>query len=93
MNLASVPIHVQNEEAELVDKVTGVGFDNLRTHSSGDKISVGSIEIELIHTPGTPSAVNVFLSKTDLSQETHSSLTVAEERIYLVETRAKCTKA
>ena len=52
LNLASVPIHVQNEEAELVDKVTGVGFDNLRTHSSGDKISVGSIEIELIHTPG-----------------------------------------
>ena len=82
LNLASVPIHVQNEEAELVDKVTGVGFDNLRTHSSGDKISVGSIEIELIHTPAH-SAGQCFLSKTDLSQETHSSLTVAEERIYL----------
>ena len=26
LNLASVPIHVQNEEAELVDKVTGVEF-------------------------------------------------------------------
>ena len=63
LNLASVPIHVQNEEAELVDKVTGVGFDNLRTHSSGDKISVGSIEIELIHTPGhTPGHTSFLLS-------------------------------
>ena len=93
LNLASVPIHVQNEEAELVDKVTGVGFDNLRTHSSGDKISVGSIEIELIHTPGHTPVVNAFLLKTDWSQETHSFLTVAEGRIYLVETLGKCTKA
>lgn len=61
LNLASVPIHVQNEEAELVDKVTGVGNDNLITHSSGDKITVGSIEIELIHTPGHTPGSQCFL--------------------------------
>lgn len=61
LNLASVPIHVQNEEAELVDKVTGVGHDNLITHSSGDKITVGSIEIELIHTPGHTPGSQCFL--------------------------------
>ena len=66
LNLASVPIHVQNEEAELVDKVTGVGFDNLRTHSSGDKISVGSIEIELIHTPGHTPGSQCFLVENRL---------------------------
>ena len=93
LNLASVPIHVQNEEAELVDKVTGVGLDNLRTHSSGDKISVGSIEIELMHTPGHTPGINASLLKTDWSQETHSSLMAVEELTYLVETRDKCTKA
>ena len=66
LNLASVPIHVQNEEAELVDKVTGVGFDNLQTHSSGDKISVGSIEIELIHTPGHTPGSQCFLVENRL---------------------------
>ena len=66
LNLTSVPIHVQNEEAELVDKVTGVGFDNLRTHSSGDKISVGSIEIELIHTPGHTPGSQCFLVENRL---------------------------
>ena len=66
LNLASVPIHVQNEEAELVDKVTGVGFDNLRKHSSGDKISVGSIEIELIHTPGHTPGSQCFLVENRL---------------------------
>ena len=71
LNLASVPIHVQNEEAELVDKVTGVGFDNLRTHSSGDKISVGSIEIELIHTPGHTPGSQCFLVENRLSQDKH----------------------
>ena len=66
LNLASVPNHVQNEEAELVDKVTGVGLDNLRTHSSGDKISVGSIEIELIHTPGHTPGSQCFLVENRL---------------------------
>lgn len=66
LNLASVPIHVQNEEAELVDKVTGVGHDNLITHSSGDKITVGSIEIELIHTPGQTPGSQCFLVQNRL---------------------------
>jgi glyoxylase-like metal-dependent hydrolase (beta-lactamase superfamily II) len=66
LNLVSVPIHVQNEEAELVDKVTGVGHDNLITHSSGDKITVGSIEIELIHTPGHTPGSQCFLVQNRL---------------------------
>ena len=66
LNLASVPIHVQNEEAELVDKVTGVGHDNLITHSSGDKLTIGSIEIELIHTPGHTPGSQCFLVQNRL---------------------------
>lgn len=66
LNITSVPIHVQKEEAELVDKVTGVGHENLVTHDSGDKILVGSIEIELIHTPGHTPGSQCFLVQNRL---------------------------
>lgn len=46
-----VPIHVQADEAEGVTMMTGA-TDELVTHSSSDKVSVGAIDIELIHTPG-----------------------------------------
>ena len=61
LELTSIPIHVQKEEAELVDKVTQVGQKNLVSHESGDKISVGSIDIELIHTPGHTPGSQCFL--------------------------------
>ena len=61
LELTSIPIHVQKEEAELVDKVTQVGQKNLVTHESGDKITVGSIDIELIHTPGHTPGSQCFL--------------------------------
>jgi glyoxylase-like metal-dependent hydrolase (beta-lactamase superfamily II) len=48
----SVPIHVQAAEAEFVRKVTGVGAADLVTHASGDVVTVGGVDIELIHTPG-----------------------------------------
>ena len=52
LNLASVPIHVQNEEAELVDKVTGVGFDNL-TNTLKRRQNIGWINRNRTHSyPG-----------------------------------------
>ena len=66
LELTSIPIHVQREEAELVDKVTGVGQENLITHESGDKLKVGSIEIELIHTPGHTPGSQCFLVENRL---------------------------
>ncbi len=57
----SVPIHVQAEEAELVHKVTGVGFDHLVSHASGDVVTVGDVDIELIHTPGHTPGSQCFL--------------------------------
>lgn len=56
-----VPIHVQDPEAEFVTKVTGVGDDHLRRHQSGDIVSTGSIDIELIHTPGHTPGSQCFL--------------------------------
>ena len=62
LEITSIPIHVQSEEADLVRKVTGVSEIDLVTHSSGDVVSVGSIDIELIHTPGhTPGSQCFFV--------------------------------
>ena len=48
----SVPVHVQQDEARWVTRATGVGESELVEHSSGDVVEVGSIPIELVHTPG-----------------------------------------
>ena len=58
---ASVPIHVQADEARYVEKVTGVGDDCLVRHASGDLVAVGAVEIELIHTPGHTPGSQCFL--------------------------------
>jgi glyoxylase-like metal-dependent hydrolase (beta-lactamase superfamily II) len=58
---AQVPIHVQTEEAPLVRKVTGCSDEDLVTHSSGDVLKVGEIEIELLHTPGHTPGSQCFL--------------------------------
>jgi glyoxylase-like metal-dependent hydrolase (beta-lactamase superfamily II) len=60
LDRVSVPVHVQAPEAEFVTKVTGVS-DDLVTHASGDIVSVGSIDIELIHTPGHTPGSQCFL--------------------------------
>jgi hydroxyacylglutathione hydrolase len=46
------PIHVQRAEAPWVEKVTGVGADQLVLHDGGDVVEVGAVEVRLVHTPG-----------------------------------------
>ena len=48
----SVPVHAQREEAEFIRKVTGLGEGDVVEHASGDRVRVGEVDIELIHTPG-----------------------------------------
>lgn len=62
----NVPVHVQAPEAEFVTKVTGVGADQLVSHVSGDVVSVGEIDIELIHTPGHTPGSQCFLVENHL---------------------------
>lgn len=57
---ADVPVHVQRDEARYVTAVTGV-TDALVHHDSGDKVTVGGIEIELLHTPGHTPGSQCFL--------------------------------
>jgi len=57
-----VPIHLQKEELPWVERTTGVGAADLVAHDSGDKVTVGSVEVELIHTPGhTPGSQCFFV--------------------------------
>lgn len=55
-----VPIHVQRDEAHYVTAVTGVS-DALSLHDSGEVVTVGSVPIELVHTPGHTPGSQCFL--------------------------------
>ena len=71
LELTSVPIHVQDPEGDLVTRVTGVTDDNLVRHGSGDVVSVGTIDIELIHTPGhTPGSQCFFVDNKLVAGDT-----------------------
>ncbi len=62
----SVPIHAQKEEAEFITKVTGLESKDVLEHSSGDIVTVGEIQIELIHTPGHTPGSQCFLVENRL---------------------------
>jgi hydroxyacylglutathione hydrolase len=46
------PVHVNRHEVPWVQRTTGVGDDSIRAHDGGDVLSVGGIDITLVHTPG-----------------------------------------
>ncbi len=55
------PIHVHRQEAEFVQKVTGASAGDLARHESGDVVEVGSVRVELLHTPGHTPGSQCFL--------------------------------
>ena len=56
-----IPVHLQTPEVEFVTKTTGLGPEQLIGHASGDVVSVGEVDIELIHTPGHTPGSQCFL--------------------------------
>ena len=61
LELVQVPIHLQTEEVEWVERTTGVTASHLAAHDSGDTVMVGEIPITLIHTPGHTPGSQCFL--------------------------------
>jgi glyoxylase-like metal-dependent hydrolase (beta-lactamase superfamily II) len=61
MERVSVPVHVNSQEALYVSRITGIGIGDLTEHEHGDKVSVGDIDIELLHTPGHTPGSQCFL--------------------------------
>ncbi|WP_428342323.1 MBL fold metallo-hydrolase [Mycobacterium sp.] len=57
----SVPVHVNSQEALFVSRITGIPMSDLTTHEHGDKVGIGDIEIELLHTPGHTPGSQCFL--------------------------------
>ncbi len=59
-------IHVHRLEADGVRKVTKISQSDLAIHDSGDKIDVGNVEIEWLHTPGHTPGSSCFRVKNAL---------------------------
>jgi glyoxylase-like metal-dependent hydrolase (beta-lactamase superfamily II) len=57
----SVPVHVNSHEADFVSRITGIPMSDLTAHEHGDKVSIGDIDIELLHTPGHTPGSQCFL--------------------------------
>ena len=61
LELQQMPIHVQAAEADFVVAVTEIERSNLVEHDSGDTVSVGEVDIRLLHTPGHTPGSQCFL--------------------------------
>jgi glyoxylase-like metal-dependent hydrolase (beta-lactamase superfamily II) len=57
----SVPVHAHREEASLITRTTGLDAGDVIGHHSGDRVTVGAIEVELLHTPGHTPGSQCFL--------------------------------
>lgn len=56
-----MPVHVNAHEADWVSRVTGIAPSELTSHQHGDVVQVGSVPIELLHTPGHTPGSQCFL--------------------------------
>lgn len=71
MALNPVRVYAHKEEAAGVLKVTGIEKSDLSEVSSGEKLKVGDVEVEFLHTPGhTPGSQCFRIKKTLVSGDT-----------------------
>lgn len=63
---AGAKLHCHRAEAEGVRKVTGLSPGDLEVHDSGDKVQVGKVEIEWLHTPGHTPGSSCFRLRNGL---------------------------
>lgn len=59
-------VHCQKDEAEWIKKWTGISDADLALHRSGDRIDVGAIPIQCVHTPGHTPGSQCFLVENRL---------------------------
>lgn len=59
-------VHVHKAEAEGVLEVTGLSRSDLALHEGNDRVTVGAIEVELLHTPGHTPGSQCFRVKDAL---------------------------
>ncbi len=66
LELQACAVHAHRLEADGLRKVTGISKSDMTLHDSGDKIRVGEIEIEWLHTPGHTPGSSCFRVKDAL---------------------------
>lgn len=59
-------IHVNKHEADGLKIVTGLSESDMFRHEAGDKVEIGDVTIELIHTPGHTPGSQCFLVRNRL---------------------------
>jgi len=57
----TIKIHCNREETEWIRRTTGVSQSDLVSYDSGDVLTVGDIQIKMIHTPGHTPGSQCFL--------------------------------
>ncbi len=62
LEIVDLPVHVQADEVAYVSATTGLGPPEIRSHTGGDVVSVGALDVELIHTPGHTPGSQCFLA-------------------------------
>ena len=71
LELNPVKVYVHKLEADGVKKVTGITESDIVKVVSGDKLDVGDVEVEFLHTPGhTPGSQCFRIKKTLVSGDT-----------------------
>lgn len=71
LGVRPVPVHVQSDEAQGVRRLTGAEASDLVEHTGGEKIRVGEIPIELLHTPGhTPGSQCFYVDNNLVAGDT-----------------------
>ena len=63
---SSVKVYTHRAEADGLRKVTGLAASDLVKVDSGDKLAVGAVEIEFLHTPGHTPGSQCFRVKNTL---------------------------
>jgi glyoxylase-like metal-dependent hydrolase (beta-lactamase superfamily II) len=71
LDLVGCKVHVHKNEADGVKKVTGGSESDLVRHEGNDRVKVGDVEVELLHTPGhTPGSQCVRVGDALVSGDT-----------------------
>ena len=66
-----VPVHAAAPEVDLVEAWSGIPASSLVGHHGGDRIAVGDVEVELVHTPGhTPGSCCLLVGGALVSGDT-----------------------
>ncbi len=60
LELSPCPIYVHQADVSFVQMMTGLSTSDLTPTSSGDKVRVGEVEIECLHTPGHTAGSQCF---------------------------------